>query len=245
MKKILLAFLAGAITLSACQKDVLRLTKSTSLYHQTAVVLDYFNGHKNVHTQIDFTYDNEHKLTRSGSDYSFEWSDKQMIMRSFADSALQYQSTYLLDDFGRAVCQTTTDSAGVYGHDETFEYDTAGYLIKVIRSGNAASIKTQEWMHGNIVKEVTTSQSGEVRTTTYSYDPNLIYPDSYIRVPIMGKHHKNLCVKSEIIDSSGISSTIYQFELDAHGNVVKQIGQRVTPEKPTIFTVLYTYEVFK
>ena len=166
-------------------------------------------------------------------------------MRSFADSALQYQSTYLLDDFGRAVCQTTTDFAGVYGHDETFEYDTAGYLIKVIRSGNAASVKTQEWIHGNMVKEVTTSQSGAVRTTTYSYDPNLIYPDSYIRVPIMGKHYKNLFVKSEAIDSSGTSSTIYQFELDAHGNVVKQIGQRVTPEKPTIFTVLYTYEVFK
>ncbi len=46
MKKILLAFLAGTITLGSCQKDVLTLTKSTSLYHQTAVVMDYFNGHK-------------------------------------------------------------------------------------------------------------------------------------------------------------------------------------------------------
>ncbi len=200
---------------------------------------------KKIHSQIDFTYDNEHKLTRSGSDYSFEWSDKQMIMRSFADSVLQYQSTYLLDYFGRAVCQTTTDSAGVYGHDETFEYDTAGYLIKVIRSGNAASVKTKEWIHGNMVKEVTTSKSGEVCTTTYSYDPNLVYPDSYIRVPIMGKHYKNLFVKSEAIDSFGTSSTIYQFELDAHGNVIKQIEKWVKPEKSTIFTLLYTYEVSK
>jgi hypothetical protein len=245
MKKILLAFLAGTITLSACQKDVLTLTKSTSLCQQTAVVFDYFNGHKKVHSQTDFTYNNEHKLTRSGSDYSFEWSAKQMVMWSFTDSAVQYQSTYLLDDFGRAVCQTTTDSAGVYDHNETFEYDTAGYLIKVIRSGNAASVKTKEWIHGNMVKEVTTSQSGEVRTITYSYDPNLVYPDSYIRVPIMGKHHKNLFVKSEAIDSSGTSSTIYQFELDSHGNVVKQIEKWVKPEKSIIFTLRYTYEVSK
>jgi hypothetical protein len=245
MKRTLLAFLASIITLSACQKDILMLTKSTSFYRQTAAVLDYFNGSEQVHSQIDFTYNHKHQLTRHGADCTFEWSGKQMIMRNFTDGVLQSQSTYLLDDFGRALSQTTTDSAGIYAHNETFEYDTSGYLIKVIRSGNAASVKTKEWVDGNMIKEVTTSQSGEVRTITYTHNPNLIYPDSYIRVPVMSKHDKNLFVKLEEINSSSTSTHTYQFELDAHGNVVKQIENWVNNGESRVYSVYYTYKAYQ
>ncbi len=166
----------------------------------------------------------------------------QLIQRSFSNGALLYKTTFVLDNTGRALSQTTTDASGNYDHNETFEYDASGYLVKVVRAGNYARTTTKEWAQGNLVKEISTPQFGDVRTTTNTYHTNLTCPESFTRLPIYGKKSKNLLATQENVYPFGVSTYTLQYELDVLGNVVKETSNGVDLGQSSTLTIQYTYE---
>ena len=245
MKIVALPFLICLLALSSCKKDDPALPPApTPFCHQTSATVNFISGSTSNNYQVDFTFNDDHKLIRDGLELTYEWSANQVIQRSFINGSVDFKTTYVLDNAGRAVSQTSTNAAGGYLSNGTYEYDASGHLVKVVEASTfGGSTTTKEWSQDNLIKEVNTTQFGDVRTTTNTYHQILISPASFTRLPIFGKDSKSLLASNlNVYSWGGSSSYTFQYELDALGNVTKEISNGVDLGQTSTLTAQYTYQ---
>ncbi len=150
----------------------------------------------------------------------------------------------------------------------TYEYNTEGYLTKensqfsysyegiggtTIKSTRTAVIIYQ-YTNGNLSKETETytqTTTGQPTTngsytSTYEYDSQLMQSNFISEnAPFLGKFNKNLVKKKTeeyIVDNNPIFTDVitYTYELDAKGNVTKQLTTYNGASEPDVNT--YTYQ---
>ncbi|MFN0014498.1 MAG: hypothetical protein ACKVU2_08110 [Saprospiraceae bacterium] len=242
LKGCLICTIALAVLLVGCKKD--DQTASTSFCHQTSVSVDYVSDTDNYQYQATLTFNADGRLIKDGDAYTYEWSDHQLVQRNFYTGVLQNKSTYTLDGAGRAISETNVDQAQNLVFNRTFQYDANGYLTSLSQTGSFPHTETHEWVNGNLSKTIKTTPFGDVITTTYEYDPQLVTPASYTLLPIFGKGSKNLMIQSASAYSFGgyWTTANVQYEMDQYGNVRRSIVKFVDTGVASTLTTEYLYE---
>lgn len=234
--------IALAALMAGCKKDDSSATPS--FCRQTSVSVEYVSDNDNYQYQTDLTFNADGQLIKEGDEFTYEWSDHTLVRRNFYDGVLQNKSTFMLDGDGRAISETNVDAGQNLVFNRTYQYDANGYLTSLSQTGSYPYTEVHEWVNGNLSKTTRTTPFGDVITSTYTYDPQLVTPASYTVLPILGKVSKNLVIYSAGAYSFGgyWTTTDIQYELDQYGNVLKSIVNLVDTGVASTLTLEYLYE---
>jgi len=230
------------VVVQSCEGD--KETTQPVFCHQTSVSVDHVGDNDNYQYQSTLTFNAEGQLIKEGDAFTYDWTDHELVQRNFYNGVLQSKTTYTLDGAGRAISETNVDAAQNLVFNRTYQYDANGYLRSASQAGSFPNVETHEWVNGNLTKTIRTTPFGDVITTTYTYDPQLVTPASFTLLPIFGKVSKNLSIHSESTYSFGgfWTTADIQYELDQFGNVRRSIVNFVDTGVASTTTSEYLYE---
>lgn len=233
---------AVMVVVQSCEGD-----KETTLpvfCHQASVSVDHVGDNGNYQYQSILTFNEKGQIIKEGDAFTYDWSDHELVQRNFYNNVLQSKSTYTLDGAGQAIAEINVDAAQNFVYSRTYQYDANGYLTSLSQTGANPYTETHEWVNGNLSKTILTTPFGDVVTTSYTYDPQLVAPASYTVLPIFGKLSKNLSIHQAGAYSFGgyWTTADIQYELDQKGNVRRSIVHFVDTGVASTTTSEYSYE---
>jgi len=225
--------LAAIIAISSCQREDAKPEEKCYVKRVTG-----------EYDTVEYEYDSENRIIKkqyydannAKEDYStWTFTGNKVEENKFDKSGnLEYKETYLLGSNGYATTSWVVNEANGYYDTTFYTYDGSGYLIekrlKEYFGNNDPEPTVTHWLYtianGNTVKLLRTTSDGETLEITEEYSDKKaenIYDAFFSR--LTGKHSVNLISKEWKVYSDSPaknnSNTVYVFEQDAKGNVVK------------------------
>jgi hypothetical protein len=208
-------------------------------------------------SQKNFVYDASGNLIKfnSISDTAYYTYTKDHIHRKWTDSngATISEQDFSLDKEGRIIASTFTETAIGKIYENTYAYNTDGFLTKVITKNfttNKNNIIEHSYHDGNLILTRYLMDDKLDMELSYKYDSknenkmalNITSVDEYFTGYRMGKLSKNVLMQSLCRTEKGdtLSYLKYKNEFDKAGYLVKTTEQDIMNE--ISFEKLYHYK---